>query len=219
MLHAAQYQLLTVLACCYCAFCLFVLSGLQVVDARAKAMQLACKEHPGGMLSVIGMQENALQQLCCEAEKEGHGTVCVANYIFPKGFVLSGSTSSLQFIRRKLQTIRNVRVKELAVSGAFHSPLMSTAVQLLKDALSRVEVATPRIPVYSNVTGQQYTSRDEIVHNLCAQVTHPVLWNLTIDNVLKNKPDTRFVEVGPGRQLRTILKQISGTAYCESFDV
>lgn len=193
--------------------------GLQVVNARAKAMQLACKEHPGGMLSVVGMQENALQQLCREVEKEGHRTVCIANYIFPKGFVLSGPTSSLQFIQRKLETISNVRVKGLAVSGAFHSPLMSTAVQLLEDALSKVEVAMPRIPVYSNVTGQHHTSPDEIRRNLCAQVTHPVLWNLTIDNALKNELDTRFVEVGPGRQLRTILKQISHTAYCESFDV
>lgn len=173
------------------------------------------------MLSVIGLHEDALQQLCSEAEKEGHGTVRIANYIFPKGFVLSGTSSSLQFVRRKVETNRDVALKGVAVSGAFHSSLMSSAVQLLSDALAAVKVIMPRVPVYSNVTGQQYVSPEEIKHNLCAQVTHPVLWNLTIDNMLRDQPDATFVEVGPGRQLRAILKRINPMAfkYCGSSDV
>lgn len=193
--------------------------GLQVVGARAKAMQLACKEQPGSMLSVIGLQEDDLQQLCYEAEHEGHGTVGLANYTFSTGFVLSGTPSSLRFIQRKVETSRGVMVRRLAVSGAFHSPLMSTAVEHMKDALQKVNITMPHITVYSNVTGQQYKSPDEIRDNLCIQITHPVLWSLTIDNILKKRPDMQFVEVGPGRQLRAILKRINPTVHCESFDV
>ena len=200
---------------------MFFFAGLHVVNARAKAMQLACKEYPGGMLSVIGMQEDALQQLCSGAEREGHGTICIANYIFPKGFVLAGTLSSLQFVRGKLESNHDVALKEVAVSGAFHSPLMGPAVQLLRDALAKVKVAMPRIPVYSNVTGRQYKSLDEIERNLCRQVTHPVLWNLSIGKMLVEHPDARFVEVGPGRQLRAMLRRISPMAfkYSSSFDV
>ncbi len=188
-------------------------TGLQLIKVRAESMHLACLDTPGTMATVRGVEREELEGLCQGAKAGGLGEVCVANHIFPKGFVLSGTTPAVNFVKDELQKA-GFSAKDVAVSGAFHSALMSSAVPKIGSALESVSLSPPTIPVYSNVTGLSYRSPEQIRTHLAAQVTQPVLWEQTIRNMIASSPHgITFVELGPGHQLKAMLKRIDKDAF------
>ena len=165
------------------------------------------------MRTLIGLDENTVAGLCSDAQHiYPNDEICIANYLFPKGYVVSGSCDAILFVSEKANAIGGV-VKEVSVSGAFHSSLMKPAVPKLQAALKEAEISMPNVTVYSNVTGQPYSSVNEIRTNLLEQITKPVLWESTIRNILQTSDKTDFVEIGPGKSLKVILKRIDKSAF------
>ena len=169
-------------------------------------MNAACLETSGAMAAVIGLEAGQLEEFLKRRAQEHGDTVCVANFIFPKGVVISGSEDAVKWVKEQAKEAGAI-VKEVAVSGAFHSPLMSSAVPKLQSFLSTVDISLPRISVYSNITGRPYTCADEIRVLLAEQVTKPVLWEDGIRSMIRDNPSAQFVEVGPGRQLKAMLRR------------
>lgn len=205
---------------------LFCIAGLQVVHVRAAAMQEACTQNPSSMLTVTALEENALKAIIdsvksCHPETE----VCIGNYLFPQGFVVSGNLQQLREVGEKVKDLGAV-VKRVKVSGAFHSQLMKPAVPKLEEVLQNVDIGFPAFPVYSNITGLPYKSAADIRTGLVLQVTSPVLWDASMSHMINNHfkedcKDLKFLEIGPGKQLKGMLKRIDRNAYrkCDSFTV
>ena len=199
------------------------------MKARADAMQKACLRTPSGMLSVIGLKEEPLTAIL-DTVKHSHpdAELCIGNRLFPTGFVVSGNTEQVREVGRRAEMSGAV-VRAVRVSGAFHSKLMESAVPRLEAVLSDIDIQEPVMPVYSNITGLPYGSVEDIRTGLASQVTSPVLWSATISHMVtcqlatagNPKTDVKFLEIGPGRQLRAMLKAIDRTAYrrSESFTV
>lgn len=170
------------------------------------------------MVSLLNVKEQTVEDLCLQANTTDSPDihVCVANYMFPRGVVISGSTRGVKSVRSKAKDLGAV-TRPVAVSGAFHSQLMSSAVPKLLAYLDSVDIRLPRIPVYSNMTGRPYSSVQEIKHCLSEQITKPVLWEASIRNMLADgqgrSPLPVFVEVGPGKQLKNMLKWINLPSY------
>ena len=183
-------------------------------------MQAACEERPSAMLTIIGLEESQVQQLCLKClEKLPDSEITIANYLFPKGYVLSGSREGITLVREWTNgpNLEAAVVKEVAVSGAFHSNLMSSAVTKLQKGLASVDISPPLLPVYSNVTGQPYTGIGDIRARLAEQVVKSVLWEGTVRNMMEREDGgLNFVEIGPGRQLRAMLKRIDKEAFKKS---
>lgn len=167
------------------------------------------------MSTIIGAQDaSSLEPLCKQAEEKGLGKVCIANYIFPKGFVVSGHRQAVEYVSQEAESSLGATARAVAVSGAFHSPLMESAVPKLRAALDEAEISKPNIPVYSNVTGLPCTSAAEIRTQLAEQVTKPVLWEMSIRNMIKDScSESVFIELGPGKQLKAMLKRISRDSF------
>lgn len=191
----------------------FPTPGLQLIKTRADCMQAACEEMSGSMLSVVGLETEVVQSLCDQANAATTPPpkVCIANYMFPRGLVVSGGSDGVRCVEEGAVREGGV-VKQVAVSGAFHSSLMSSAVPKLTHLLETMDVTMPRLSVISNVTGRPYSSVEEIRQLLADQVTQPVLWEASLRGILDNGPLT-FVEVGPNKQLKTILKRINRDAF------
>lgn len=188
-----------------------------MVRVRAEAMQRACSRTPSSMLSVVGLKEAAVTAIL-HSVKESYpdSELCIGNYLFPLGFVVSGSNEPVKEAGRRAG-VSGAVVKQIRVSGAFHSKLMQPAVAELEAVLEEIDFRDPVVPVYSNVTGLPYESVGEIRTALALQVTSPVLWHATISHMVTNQFRTtgepKFLEIGPGKQLRAIMKRIDSTAY------
>ncbi len=178
--------------------------GLKIVQARGRAMQAASEATPSGMASVIGLELDEVEMLIAEAR--GLETLEVANLLCPGNTVVSGSAAAMSELARIAET-RNLRVIPLAVAGAFHTKLMKPADDQLADALARIVISTPRIPVWSNVDAQPHTDPREIRDLLVRQVVQPVLWESTMRNLLASGVG-KFYEIGPGRVLAGLLKRV-----------
>lgn len=198
---------------------LLLLLGLELVKLRAQAMQDACLERHSGMMTIIGLDYQTLDQCCQKTNTDIKEPVSIANYLFPRGYVVSGTKCALDFLKIKAVQAGAVSIKDVQVSGGFHSPLMSSAVPKLQDAIQRTNVTMPCVPVYSNVTGEPYNNVSEIKELLAKQVTCPVLWEQTIQNMVTTFGEKDFVEIGPGRQLKTMLKRINKTAYKDCMNI
>ena len=150
-------------------------------------MQEACEETSSGMLTLIGLEEQNVHQLCDEVKESlPNSEISIANFLFPRGFVLSGSTDAITLMREKAASF-DTTVKEVAVSGGFHSTLMTSAVSKLQEGLTKADISLPRLPVYSNMTGLPYVDVDEIRSRLAQQITKPVLWEGTIRNMMERE--------------------------------
>ena len=180
---------------------------------RAVSMQRACTEQSGKMATVVGLEERVLQDICNEAERQGLKIACISNYLFPKGYVVSATVEGLKFVKQRAMASGAADVKDLHVSGAFHSSLMSSAVPKLVAALEEIDVCMPSIQVYSNLTGLPYRNVSEIKQLLADQLTCPILWQHTVTNMIADSGPEGFFEVGPGRQLRLTLKRIDRNAF------
>ncbi|KAM4569571.1 malonyl-CoA-acyl carrier protein transacylase, mitochondrial isoform 2-T2 [Odontesthes bonariensis] len=143
--------------------------------------------------------------------------VCsVANYLFPDGRVIAGHQQALDFLQQNSRRLQFIRTKPLPVSGAFHTELMASATEQLRDVLRQVEVRRPEISVYSNVDGKRYMSESHMRRQLVKQLVLPVKWEQTLHEIYERMQGERFphtYEVGPGRQLGATLQKCNRKAF------
>ena len=178
--------------------------GLRLVAKRANAMQKACELQPGTMAAVIGMEDSIVESVCASIIDE---VVVPANYNSPGQIVISGSVEGVAKATEKLQEAGAKRVIPLKVGGAFHSPLMEPARVELAEAINNTTFNFGLCPIYQNVTGQSVTDPEIIKKNLVAQLTSPVCWTQTMQNMIANGVNS-VTEVGPGTVLQGLFKKM-----------
>lgn len=178
--------------------------GLKLVSARAKAMQAACDANPSSMAAVLGLSDDKVEEICDSIE----GIVVPANYNCPGQLVISGETSAVEKACEKMKEAGAKRALMLPVNGAFHSPLMAPAQEQLAAAIGNTRFRNATIPVYQNITTTAVTDPEEIKQNLISQLTGPVKWTQSIQNMI-NDGATTFIEVGPGKTLQGLIKKIN----------
>ena len=180
--------------------------ALRLVRLRGELMQRSGEEHPGTMAAVLGLPPEVIGDVCREAA--GAGVVQPANFNSPGQIVISGSVAGV----RKAMEIAKMRgarmVKELVVSGAFHSALMAGAQEGLKEGLDRTKFRDARIPVYANVTAEPVRRAEEIRALLYRQLTSPVRWEESVQNMARDGM-TECTEIGPGKVLQGLIKRIA----------
>ncbi|CAL8339635.1 unnamed protein product [Arctogadus glacialis] len=196
--------------------------ALYVVKVRAEAMQAASERAAGGMLSVLGRPQAQYRQACLQAQEHCRGLgldrpVCnVATFLFPDGRVIAGHKQALDFLQQNSRRLHFARCSPLPVGGAFHTPLMESACEPLRDVLRQVEVRRPEINVYSNVDGKRYMHAGHVRRQLALQLVSPVKWEQTLHEVYERTQGRGFphtYEVGPGRQLGAALQRCNLKAY------
>lgn len=192
--------------------------GLTVVKVRAEAMHEAAGQSSrgrGGMASVAGLDDDQLTALLAEgaAAVGGGKAAYVANYLFPGGRTLSGDADVLEWVCQHASARGAKSAKRLEVSGAFHSPYMQPARAALAAALRDVPIRLPSLPVYSNVTGRPYRDADQIRALLERQLVDSVLWEQSIAHIRQHAPCSMYLETGPGKQLRAMMRRIDNTAW------
>lgn len=188
-------------------------SGLRLVQQRGQAMQDAADETPSGMVSILGLERVQVEELCAQA-REGE-TLQVANLLCPGNIVVSGANAACERVAELAVKAGAMKAIPLAVAGAFHTPIMDSAVERLAAALSDVKMSKPDIPVVSNVDARPHDDPDEIRQLLVEQVVNPVRWEDSMRYLLDQGCD-QFYEVGPGRVLRGLLRRIARKIPCES---
>lgn len=186
-------------------------SGLKLVSKRAEAMQKACDHELGTMAAVLGMEDDLVEKICADTE----GIVVAANYNCPGQLVISGAVPAIEMACESLKNAGARRALILPVGGAFHSPLMEPARIELANAIDATSFKTPRCPVYQNVVAKAVNDPLEIQKNLIDQLTAPVKWTQSINEMLKAGA-TSFIEVGPGKVLQGLVKKISKEANAAS---
>ncbi len=177
--------------------------GLRLVAARANAMQSACEENPGTMAAIIGLDNEKIEEVCAIIKDE---IVIPANYNCNGQVVVSGSLKGVEIACQLLKEAGAKRALPLQVGGAFHSPLMEPARVKLAEAIQNTKFNEGICPIYQNVTGQAVTSPDIIKANLISQLTAPVRWTQTMENMIVNGL-TDVIEVGPGTVLQGLFKK------------
>ena len=181
--------------------------GLKLVAVRANEMQKCCEKVPGTMAAIIGLPTEKVEEICGSIE----GVVIPANYNCDGQIVISGETEAVLAACEACKQAGAKRALPLAVSGAFHSPLMEPARAELAKAIEATEVRAPRCPIYQNVTALPETDPVRIKENLLKQLTSPVRWTQSVKNMLADGA-TEFTELGPGTVLQGLVKRISGAA-------
>lgn len=185
--------------------------AVKLVRERGKAMQQAGVEQEGTMAAIIGLQPEDVDKFCEEASAVG--VVQSANFNSPGQIVISGSVEGVKKGMEICKSKGAKLVKQLPVSGAFHSPLMKSAQQKLKVALGATPFYNAKFPVYANVTAKPVTKKDEIKQLLYDQLTHPVRWEETIKNMIADGIE-EFYEIGPGKVLQGLVKRINPDVNC-----
>ena len=191
------------------------IDALRVVKVRANAMQKACDKNPGTMAAVIGMDLVRLERLCSKVGDGG--SVRVANLNSPSQLVVSGTHDAVHEVMISAKENGAKIVKELNVSGAFHSSLMASAVEELDESLRTTNISVPSFPVYTNFTALPLSDPDEIMNSLSKQITNPVKWYPTILNIAAQGV-TNFMEVGPGKVLQGLIKRIDKNLIASGID-
>lgn len=179
--------------------------AIKLVRLRGELMQKAGEENPGTMAAIVGLEPDVVTEICRTASAEG--IVQPANFNSPGQIVISGSVTGVRKAMELAKEHSAKLVKELVVSGAFHSPLMQSAKDKLKEALDRIEIHDARIPVYANVTAKPVIRADEIRQLLFEQVTSAVRWEETIATMAADGA-MKFIEIGPGKVLQGLVKRI-----------
>ena len=177
--------------------------GLTLVSKRAQAMQKACELNPSTMAAIIGMEDAVIEQVCSEIDG-----IVPANYNCPGQLVISGTNEGIDKAIARFTEMGAKRALKLSVSGGFHSPMMEPARAELEKAINEVSFSAPVCPVYQNVTASPVTDPAEIKKNLVAQLTSPVRWTQTMQNMIANGL-TEIVEVGPGAVLQGLMRKIN----------
>jgi len=178
--------------------------ALLLVKLRGELMQQAGNTNPGAMAAIIGLEEPLIDEICSEVSVEN--LVQPANYNAPNQIVISGTIKGVERAMNLAKEKGALKVVPLVVSGAFHSPLMNSAQEELKNALTDTKICDPAIPVYTNVTAEPVTEAAQIRSALYKQVTHPVKWDQSVQNMIGDGAET-FYEVGPGKVLTSLIKR------------
>lgn len=189
-------------------------NGLRLVAQRAAAMQRACEINPSTMAAVLGMEDARVEEICAGIKEE---VVVAANYNCPGQLVISGSIEGIRIACELLKEAGAKRALVLQVGGAFHSPLMEPARIELEAAIAATPFGTPTCPVYQNVTALPYTDPATIKQNLINQLTAPVRWTQTIQEMVANGAG-QFTEVGPGNVLQGLVKKIHREALTDGLN-
>ncbi len=176
--------------------------GLNLVHQRALAMQAACDEIPGTMAAVLGLEDSIIEQVC----EKTPGVVVAANYNCPGQLVISGEKNAIVQACEAMKVAGAKRALPLPVGGAFHSPLMEPARAKLAAAIEATTIVSPICPVYQNVVAKGIIEANDIKKNLIAQLTAPVKWTQTVQQLLADG-NTLFTEVGPGKVLQGLVKK------------
>jgi len=178
--------------------------GLKLVYARALAMQKACEANPSTMAAILGLPDEKVEEICSSIDD----VVVPANFNCPGQIVISGSISGIEKACELMKEAGAKRALPMKVGGAFHSPLMEPARVELKEAIEATEITTPRCPVYQNVSTIGETSPATIKRNLIAQLTSPVKWTQSVQQMIADGA-TEFVELGPGSVLQGLVSKIN----------
>ena len=184
-----------------------------MVQRRGEAMQQAADETPSGMISILGLEKEQVESLCVQAASDE--ILQIANYLCPGNIVISGDQASCARAVPLALEMGAMKAIPLAVAGAFHTPIMGSAVTALTEALSSVSFASPRIPVVLNVDGVFHDDPATIQQFLARQVVEPVLWESSMRRLLELGTQ-EFYEVGPGRVLRGLLRRIERKITCHT---
>ena len=179
--------------------------ALRLVAIRAREMQKCCEAVPGSMAAVLALPDETVERVCASVD----GIVIAANYNCDGQLVISGEKEAIEEACAKLKEAGAKRALPLAVSGAFHSPLMEPARVELGKAIEVTEFHTPCCPVYQNVSAKAETDPAVIKANLLAQLTSPVRWTQSVKQMLEDGAEA-FTELGPGAVLQGLVKRISG---------
>ena len=187
--------------------------ALRLVRLRGQLMQRAGEEQKGTMAAVVGLSPTIVEEIC----RATSAIVQPANLNSPGQIVISGSVEGVQQAMEAARRQGAKMVKELIVSGAFHSPLMQSAGEGLKQGLDRASIRDALIPVYANVSAEPVTRADQIREMLHRQLTSAVQWEQTILNMVRDGA-TRFIEVGPGKVLQGLVKRTTSSAQVNGID-
>ncbi|SIS82860.1 [acyl-carrier-protein] S-malonyltransferase [Zobellia uliginosa] len=188
--------------------------GLKLVSQRALAMQKACELQPSTMAAVLGLEDALVEKIC----EETPGIVVAANYNCPGQLVISGEVEAIEKACAKMKEAGARRALVLPVGGAFHSPLMEPAREELAAAIENTTFASPKCPVYQNVTTVAVSDSAEIQKNLISQLTAPVKWTQSVEQMVKDGASL-FIEVGPGKVLQGLVRKIVPGTESRSADI
>lgn len=181
--------------------------GLAVVAERGAAMQDAAEASPSGMISILGLEPEKIEELCDQAR--GDWVLRIANLLCPGNTVVSGANGACERLAELAEEAGAMKVIPLAVAGAFHTPIMEPALERLEDKLAGVTLNKPRIPVVSNVDARPHDDPEEIRQLLVKQVVSPVRWEESMRYLLDELSIDNCYEIGPGRVLRGLMKRIN----------
>lgn len=177
--------------------------GLRLVSKRALAMQAACEAVPSTMAAILGLEDSVVEEICAAVD----GVVVAANYNCPGQLVISGAIPAVEEACAKLTEAGAKRAMILQVGGAFHSPLMEPAREELAKAIEATTFNNPICPVYQNTTANAVTNPAEIKKNLIDQLTAPVRWTQTMNQMISDGA-SEVIEVGPGKVLQGLFKKV-----------
>jgi [acyl-carrier-protein] S-malonyltransferase len=178
--------------------------GLKLVSQRADAMQRACEKTPSTMAAILNLEDKVVEDICASID----GVVVAANYNCPGQLVISGTIEAVTEACEQLKAAGAKRALILPVGGAFHSPLMEPAREELAKAIENTKFSMPICPIYQNVNAQPSNDIETIKANLIAQLTAPVRWTQSVQNMVADGA-TKFVECGPGKVLQGLVKKIA----------
>jgi [acyl-carrier-protein] S-malonyltransferase len=181
--------------------------GLQLVIIRAEAMQKACAVNPGTMAAVLALDDNVVEAVCLDLQKETGEVLVPANYNCPGQLVVSGSLKGVELGCEKLKAAGARRAMLLPVGGAFHSPLMEPARAELAAAIAKTTFYNPTCPIYQNVVARAVMDKEEIKKNLIDQLTGPVRWTQCVQAMIADAASD-FTEIGPGKVLQGLINKI-----------
>jgi len=188
--------------------------GLKLVSQRAMAMQKACDANPGTMAAIINLEDDKIRTICNSISE----VVVPANFNSPGQVVISGSMKGIEIACEKMKEAGAKRALPLKVGGAFHSPLMEPAREELAEAIQKTKFVRGICPVYQNVTGQAVNDPEIIKSNLIKQLTAPVCWTQTMENMIAAGVN-QVIEVGPGTVLQGLFKRMNGTIELSSAEI
>ena len=188
--------------------------GLRLVSIRANAMQSACEKNPGSMAAILGIDDSIIENVCSDIQE----IIQPANYNCPGQLVISGESDAIKTACEELSKLGARRAIILPVSGAFHSELMSSAVEELEHSISQTEFNNPICPIYQNYNAKPETNKDSIKRNLLLQLTNPVLWTQSINRMIKDGFNN-FFELGPGNTLQGLIRKINSEVTTEKLEI
>ena len=188
--------------------------GLRLVSQRAMAMQKACDANPGTMAAIINLPDEKIKSICDSISE----VVIPANFNCPGQVVISGSIKGVEEACEKMKEAGAKRALPLKVGGAFHSPLMEPAREELADAIQKTKFVRGICPIYQNVTGQAVNDPEIIKSNLIKQLTAPVYWTQTMENMIAAGVN-QVVEVGPGTVLQGLFRKMNSNIELSSASV